>query len=47
MIQQMSYNRNRAVNHIAESKISVPKCYDTVLGKTLYVVSLVENWTLY
>jgi len=47
VIQQMSYNRNRAVNHIVESKFSVPKCYDTVLLKTLYVISLVENWTLH
>jgi len=44
----MRYNRNRVVNHIAESKFSVPKYYDTVLPKTLYVASLVvENWTLH
>ena len=38
VIQQMRYNRGRAVNYIAECKFSVPKCYDMVLPKTLYVV---------
>jgi len=42
VIQQMRYNRNRMVSHIARSKFSVPRCY-RILPKTLYVASLVEK----